>query len=117
MQSDKHVFDDIAKMFNGLAGTVAGMGREAQAAFKERNREWVAGLDLVGREEFDAVKELAAKARAEADGLAKRVAVLEAALGAKTSAKAPAKPAAKAAPKAAAKPAAKPAAKKPAAKR
>lgn len=79
MQSENRIFDDLAKMMNGVAGTVAGMGREAEAAFKERTREWVAGLDLVSREEFDAVKALAANARAEADALAKRVAALEAA--------------------------------------
>lgn len=87
MQSENRIFDDLAKMMNGVAGTVAGMGREAEAAFKERMREWVAGLDLVSREEFDAVKKLAANARAEADALAKRVAALEAA-----AAKLPAKP-------------------------
>ena len=81
MQSENRIFDDLAKMMNGVAGTVAGMGREAEAAFKERMREWVAGLDLVSREEFDAVKKLAANARAEADALAKRVAALEAASG------------------------------------
>lgn len=87
MQSENRIFDDLAKMMNGVAGTVAGMGREAEAAFKERMREWVAGLDLVSREEFDAVKKLAANARAEADALAKRVAALEA-----STAKTPAKP-------------------------
>ena len=87
MQSENRIFDDLAKMMNGVAGTVAGMGREAEAAFKERMREWVAGLDLVSREEFDAVKTLAANARAEADALAKRVAALEA-----STAKPPAKP-------------------------
>lgn len=112
MQSDKHIFDDIAKMFNGLAGTVAGMGREAQEAFREKNREWAGGLDLVSREEFDAVKAMASKAREEADALAKRVAALEAALG-KPAAKAKAAPAKPAAAKPAAK---KPAAKKPTAK-
>jgi BMFP domain-containing protein YqiC len=81
MQSEKRIFDDISKIITGVAGTVSGMGREAQEAFRERSREWAAGLDLVSREEFDAVKELAANARSEADALAKRVAVLEAALG------------------------------------
>lgn len=117
MQSDKHIFDDIAKVFNGLAGTVAGMGREAQEALRERNREWAAGLNLVSREEFDAVKAMAAKAREETETLAARVAVLEAALG-KTAPKAKsAAPKATSAKAAAPKPAAKkPAAKKPASK-
>jgi BMFP domain-containing protein YqiC len=91
MQSESKIFEDISKVINGLAGTVAGMGREAQSAFRERSKEWAAGLDFVSREEFNAVKALAANARAEADALGKRVAVLEAAMGIK------AKPAAKAA--------------------
>jgi BMFP domain-containing protein YqiC len=104
MQSEKRIFDDLAKVLNGVAWTVAGMGREAEAAFRERTREWAGGLDLVTREEFNAVKTLAANARAEADALGKRVAALEAAIGVKSA------PATKAAPKA------KPAAKKPAPK-
>jgi BMFP domain-containing protein YqiC len=94
MQSEKRIFDDISKLINGVAGTVAGMGREAEAGFRERTREWVAGMDLVSREEFDAVKQMAANARAEADDLKKRVTALEAAVG---KAKPAAKP--KAAPK------------------
>ena len=84
MQSEKRIFDDLAKVLNGVAGTVAGMGREAEASMRERAREWAGGLDLVSREEFDAVKTLAANARAEADSLAKRVAALEAAIGSGT---------------------------------
>lgn len=92
MQSESKIFEDITKVINGVAGTVAGMGREAQSAFRERSKEWAAGLDFVSREEFEAVKNLAANARSEADALGKRVAALEAALGIK------AKPSAKAAP-------------------
>ena len=102
MQSDKRIFDDLSKFLNGVAGTVAGMGREAEAGFRERTREWVAGMDLVSREEFDAVKQMAATARAEAEELKARVAALEAASGkAKAAPKAAAKPApkSKAAPK------------------
>lgn len=98
MQSEKRIFDDIAKVLNGVAGTVAGMGREAEAAFKERSREWAGGSDFVSREEFDAVKQLAANARTEADALAKRVSALEAMIGTKPVAApktAPKKPAAK----------------------
>ena len=78
MQSEKRIFDDLAKVLNGVAGTVAGMGREAEASMRERAREWAGGLDLVTREEFDAVKALAANARTEAEALGKRVAALEA---------------------------------------
>jgi BMFP domain-containing protein YqiC len=80
MQSDKRIFDDLSKFMNGVAGTVAGMGREAEAGFRERTREWVAGMDLVSRQEFDAVKQMAATARAESEELKSRVAALEAAL-------------------------------------
>jgi BMFP domain-containing protein YqiC len=107
MQSENRFLDDFAKMVNGVAGTVAGMGREAKENLRERNREWMAGLDLVTREEFDAIKELAAKARAEADALAKRVEKLEAALAGKAKAATPISAPAKAAttPAAAKKPA------------
>ena len=88
MQSENRILDDLAKVINGMAGTVAGMGREAESNFKDRAREWAGGLNMVSREEFDAVKQMAAKAREEADALSKRVAKLEAAL----------KPASKAAP-------------------
>ncbi len=92
MQSEKRIFDDISKVLTGMAGTFAGMGREAEAGFKERAREWVSGLDLVSREEFEAVKQMAATARAEADELKARVAKLEAAMGTTTASKATAKP-------------------------
>ncbi len=79
MQSDKKIFDDLAKMINGVAGTVAGAGREAEASMRDRMRDWVGGLDLISREEFDAVKEMAIKARNENEDLKKRIAALEAA--------------------------------------
>jgi BMFP domain-containing protein YqiC len=87
MQSENRIFDDLAKMLTGVAGTVAGMGREAEANLKERAREWTGGLDMVSREEFDAVKKMAANAREEADNLAQRVAKLEATLKVKASPK------------------------------
>ena len=73
MQSENRLFDDFVKMMNGAAGTLAGMGREAEGAFKERVKEWVGGLDLVSREEFDAVKAMAAAARDEVDALKAKI--------------------------------------------
>jgi len=112
MQSQNKFFDDLSKVLNGLAGTVAGVGREAEAGARERAKEWFGGMDFVSREEFEAVKEMASKARAEADALKKRLDALEKSGTAKPAArKAPAK-------RAAAKPAArKPAARKPTAKK
>ena len=79
MQSQNRMFDDLVKMMNGVAGTMAGMGREAEGSMREKMREWVGGMDFVSREEFDAVKAMAAAARDENESLAKRIAALEAA--------------------------------------
>ena len=79
MQSQNRMLDDLVKMMNGAAGTIAGMGREAEGGMRDRVREFVGGLDMVSREEFDAVKAMAAAARDENDALAKRIAALEAA--------------------------------------
>ncbi|MFM6951074.1 MAG: accessory factor UbiK family protein [Novosphingobium sp.] len=83
MQSQNPLFADLAKMLNSAAGTVAGAGREARESARERFREAMGGLDFVSREEFDAVKDMAAKAREENEVLADRIAALEAALKAK----------------------------------
>ena len=78
MQSENRVFDDFVKMVNGFAGTFAGMGREAEASAREKMREWMAGADFVGRDEFEAVKAMAAAARDENEILKARIAALEA---------------------------------------
>ena len=74
MQSQNRMLDDLVKMMNGAAGTIAGMGREAEGGFRDKMRDWVGGLDMVSREEFDAVKAMADAARDENDALAKRIA-------------------------------------------
>lgn len=79
MQSENRIFDDLAKMLNGVAGTMAGMGREAESATRERVKEWIGGMDFVSRDEFEAVKAMAAAARDEADALRLRLEQLEAA--------------------------------------
>jgi len=77
MQSENRFFDDIAKMVNGAAGTFAGMTREAESTFRERMREWVGGLDMVSREEFEAVKAVAVAAREETLALKARLDALD----------------------------------------
>lgn len=79
MQTENRFFDDLSKMLNGVAGTVAGMGREAEASMRERMKEWIGGMDFVSRDEFEAVKAMAVAARDEADALRARIAALEAA--------------------------------------
>ncbi len=83
MQSQNKMLDDLVKMMNGVAGTVAGMGREAEGSMREKMREWVGGMDFVSREEFDAVKAMAAAARDENAALNKRISALEAAVSKK----------------------------------
>ena len=83
MQSENPLIADIAKLLNSAAGTMAGVGREARDAARERVKKAVGGLDFIDRDEFDAVKDMAAKAREENEVLRARVAKLEAALKAK----------------------------------
>ncbi len=73
MQSENRLFDDFVKMMNGAAGTLAGMSREAEASVKERAKEWIAGLDFVSRDEFEAVKAIAAAARDEVEELKAKI--------------------------------------------
>ena len=80
MQTDNRLFDDFVKFVNGAAGTMAGVARETSEAARERAKEWIGGMDFVARDEFDAVKAMAAAARDEADALKARVAALEAQL-------------------------------------
>ncbi len=78
MQSQNRLFDDLVKMMNGAAGTVAGMAREGEGSMRERMREWIGGQDFVARDEFEAVKAMAAAARDENEVLRKRIDALEA---------------------------------------
>ena len=77
MQSENRLFDDFVKVLNGATGTFAGMTREAEAGFRERVREWVGGLDMVSRDEFEAVKAIAVAAREENQALRARLDALE----------------------------------------
>jgi len=77
MQSENRFFDDLSKIINGAAGTVAGAGREFESNARERAREWIGGLDFVSREEFEAVKAMAAQAREQVETLEARIAALE----------------------------------------
>ena len=77
MQSENPFIADFVKVLNGAAGTIAGMGREARDSARERFKEFMGDMDFVSREEFDAVKDMAAKAREEAEALKKRIDDLE----------------------------------------
>lgn len=73
MQSQNRFFEDIAKLANGAAGTFAGAAREVEGMVRERVQRVMGGMDFVSRDEFEAVKEMAATARAEAAELRARL--------------------------------------------
>ncbi len=77
MQSDNRFFDDAAKIAGGAIGTLAGLRREIEALARQQVERLLARIDLVTRDEFEAVKEMAAKARAEQEDLTDRLAALE----------------------------------------
>jgi BMFP domain-containing protein YqiC len=80
MQTQSSVFDDLARLMTGAMGMAQGMTDEARSFMRSQADRFVAEMDLVGRDEFEAVKQLAAEARAEAEDLRKRLAALEKAL-------------------------------------
>jgi BMFP domain-containing protein YqiC len=69
--------DDFARLMTDMAGTAQSMGKEVETAFQHQAEKFLAGMDLVKREEFEAVREMAVKAREENDALTKRIAELE----------------------------------------
>jgi len=80
MQTRSRLLDDLARVANGAAGVAAGMRAEIEALVQDRVERVLARFDLVTREEFEAVKALAAKARSEQEALEQRVKQLEAKL-------------------------------------
>ena len=79
MQNQNQLFEDLSRLMSSAAGTMAGASRELQTRIQERFREAVGGLDMVGRDEFEAVKAMAAEARAEVEALKAELATLKAA--------------------------------------
>jgi BMFP domain-containing protein YqiC len=77
MQSQSRLFDDLARVAAGAVGTLSGVKSEIEARLREQLERVLAGMDLVTRDEFEAVKAMAAKARTEQEELAKRIAELE----------------------------------------
>ena len=80
MQTRNRLFDDAARLAGGAVGTLAGVRREVESLVRQQMERVFASLDLVTRDEFEAVREMAVKARTEQEALADRVAALEAAL-------------------------------------
>lgn len=78
MQPGNKIFDDMSKLMNSAMGVAQGAKTEAETAMKGWIDRWMADRDFVTREEFDAVKAMAMKAREENAALAARIATLEA---------------------------------------
>jgi BMFP domain-containing protein YqiC len=81
MQTDNRLLDGMARFFTNAAGAAQSFKAEMETIIRTRVERLIAELDFVPREEFDAVKAMAAKARNENEKLARRVADLETKLG------------------------------------
>lgn len=85
-QTTNRFFDDFAKLMTDAAGAAEGMKQEAQTLFKSQSERFLREMDVVSREDFEAVKAMAQKAREENEALAQRVAALESLLQAQKAA-------------------------------
>jgi BMFP domain-containing protein YqiC len=79
-QTNSRFFDDLSRLMTDAAGLADGARREAQTFARSQLERMMAGMDLVSREEFEAVREMAARARDENERLSTRIAALEARL-------------------------------------
>ena len=80
MQTQKPFFDDIARLAGGAVNALSGVKTEIETIVRQQFDRWTHSLDLVSREEFEAVRAMAAKAREEQEVLAEKLAALEARL-------------------------------------
>ena len=81
MQTENKILDDLARVATGALGALSGVREEVEAQLRQQFEKILDQMDLVTREEFEAVKAMAAKARAEQEALAARVTALEARRG------------------------------------
>jgi BMFP domain-containing protein YqiC len=81
VQTTNRFFDEVARLMNDAAGAAQGMRREFETLFRTQAERFLHDLDVVKREDFEAVKDMARLAREENEALKARVAALEAALG------------------------------------
>jgi BMFP domain-containing protein YqiC len=81
VQTTNRFFDEVARLMNDAAGAAQGVRREFETLFRSQAERVLRELDVVRREDFEAVKDMARIAREENEALKARVAALEAALG------------------------------------
>ena len=77
MQAGNKLFDDMSKLMTNAMGVAQGAKTEAETAMKGFIDRWMADRDFVSREDFDAVRAMAVKAREENAALEARIAALE----------------------------------------
>jgi len=77
MSTSNRFFDDVGKMMTSAAGVAKGVRDEAETAMRSQAERWLSDMDLVTREEFDAVRAMAVKAREENEALKARLDALE----------------------------------------
>jgi BMFP domain-containing protein YqiC len=82
MQPRPRIFDDMSRLFNNAAGAARSLGREAEATLKTQMERLLSTMDVVTREEFEVVRDMAVAARNANDALERRLAELEAKLAA-----------------------------------
>ena len=80
-QPRSRIFDDLGKLVSDAAGMAQGVRREAETVVKTQVERLLSSMDVVQREEFEAVRDLAAAAREENESLKARIAALEKKLG------------------------------------
>jgi BMFP domain-containing protein YqiC len=80
-QTSNRFFDEMARLMNDAAGVAQGVRREFDTLLRNQAERMLRDLDVVKREEFEAVKEMARLAREENEALAARISALEAAIG------------------------------------
>lgn len=78
------IMDEFAKLMTDAAGAAQGVRKEMETAFHAQAERWMNSMDLVKREEFEVVREMAIKARDENDALLKRIEALESQLAEKS---------------------------------
>ncbi|MBL4892309.1 MAG: accessory factor UbiK family protein [Rhizobiaceae bacterium] len=90
-QGPNRLFDEFAKLMTDAAGAAQGVKREAETAFRAQAEKFLADMDLVKRDDFEAVREMAANARSENESLKSQVEALEKRISAIEKPKAPRK--------------------------
>ncbi len=95
-QGPNRILDEFAKLMTDAAGVAQGVQREAETAIRSQAERFLTKMDLVQREDFEVVREMASRAREENEALKEQLAALDVRISALETGKKPAKPRARA---------------------